>query len=615
MFHRRSLLLAGAAALLLPLVHLADTPASKADTKADDKPAAKKPADKPAAKKALSVAHIKLSGDMDEKAPSVDPLLGQLGETFKGKIDRIKKVRTDSSVQALLLEINGVSVGFGKLNEIAQAIAYVRAGGKKVFAHVESGSTKDYLLALACDDVCTPEATWLMLTGLRLEASFYKGLLEKLGIKADFLQMKEFKGAAEPFIRDSLSDANRKQLTAMLDDFYENELVDRIVKGRPRQKFTADRVKELIDGGPYSARAALSAGLVDRLDYFETYQDTIKAQLKAEEIKLVKDYQKKTQEEIDIFGLYRKLLFGPSKGSSSKGPKVAVIYATGPIMTGKSSFSILGGETVGSETLVKAIQDAEKDDTVKAIVLRVDSPGGSALASDLIWHALKKSKKPVIASMSDVAASGGYYISMSARKIYAEPGTITGSIGVVGGKMALRGLYDKVGIKTESITRGKHAGILSTTDPWSTTEKQAFRSLMQDVYDQFVDKALEGRIRAGKKMTREQLDGLAGGRIWTGRQAKANGLIDELGTLEDAIAEAARLGGIPRGKEPELMFLPKPKGMLEALLGSGLGASVNLGATIRQVPGLAEQLRGVDVLLGLQREPVWAIGPFRLELK
>jgi len=194
MLHRRSLLLAGAAALLLPLAHLADTPASKTDTKPDDKPATKKPADKPAAKKATSVAHIKLSGSMEEKAPSTDPLLGQIGgETFKMKIDRIKKVRNDSTVQALLLEINGVTAGFGQVNEITQAIAYVRSGGKKVFAHIESGSSKDYLIGLACDDVCVPEAAWLMLTGLRLEATFYKGLLEKLGIKADFLQMGDFK--------------------------------------------------------------------------------------------------------------------------------------------------------------------------------------------------------------------------------------------------------------------------------------------------------------------------------------------------------------------------------------------------------------------------------------
>lgn len=574
--------------------------------------------DKPPAKKVLTLAHIKLSGSLPEKAPMVDPLLGSIGETFRETLDRIKKARTDPNVHALLLEIDGLAIGWGKVNELERAIRDFKKSGKKVFAYVESGNVRDYAVALACDEVALPPVTALMLTGVRVEATFYKQLFDKLGVKADMLQMGAFKGAAEPYTRDKLSDENRKQLTEILDDFYDNELVGRIVASRgTKAGLHAAKVKELIDDGPYSAREALAAKLIDRLVHFESYEADIKTALQADALKLSRDYGKKKDEDLDIFGLYRKLLFGPSKPGSSRAPKVALIYARGAIMTGKSGASILGGETMGSETMVKAIREAEADPTVKAIVLRVDSPGGSALASDLIWAELKRCKKPVVASMSDVAGSGGYYICMSAKKIFAEPGTITGSIGVVGGKLATKGLWDKVGITTDVIARGKNSGILSSDEPFTDSERKRMTKLMKDIYDEFVDKAVEGRQRAGVKMTRERLLELAGGRIYTGRQARAVGLIDEVGTLEDALAYAAKLGGLPAGKEPELLQLPKAKNPLEALLGSALGAeapALRLDL-LDKVPGLKEKLRGVDALLGLRREAVWLIAPYRVEVK
>ncbi len=574
---------------------------------------------KKAEKKTFTLAHIKLSGAMPEKPPLTDPLLGAIGETFKDKVNRIKKAGADKEVDGLLLEINGLAVGWGKLNELIQAVAHVRQSGKKVFAHVESGLTRDYILGLACDDVAMPEAGMLLLTGVRMEFGFYKGLLKKLGIQADFIHMGDYKGAAEPFTRDSLSEPNRRQLTSILDDFYDKEIVERIVKARPARKFSDDKVKKLIDDGPFSARDAKKKGLLDRLAYFDDYPDVVKSVVKADSVKVVKDYGKKKEEELDVLSLYKKIvgsaLLGGLSLSSSK-PKVAVIYATGAITTGKSGSSFLSGEVMGSDTIVEAIRTAEKDKSVKAIVLRVDSGGGSALASDLIWNELKRSKKPVIASMSDIAGSGGYYICMSAKKIYAEPGTITGSIGVVSGKFATRGMWDGIGVKTEVLSRGANSGVLSMDEPFTPSEKKRMKELMQDIYDLFLDKALEGRVKAGKKMTREQLVKLAGGHIYTGRQAKENGLIDEVGTLEDAIAEAARLGGLPAGKEPELLLLPKQKNPLEALLGSAMGARTSgLKLDLKQVPGLAEQLRGVDTLLEMRRERVWLILPYRLEVK
>ncbi len=560
-----------------------------------------------------TVAHIKLSGSLGEAPVAEDPLFGALSENFQKKLDRIKKAKTDSAVQGLFLQIEGVGVGWGKLEELRRAVADFRKSGKKAFAYVEAGDAKDYLLALACDEVCVPECGWLMLTGLRAEVSFYKDMFDKLGVKADMLQMGDFKGAAEPYTRSGMSPEFRKQFESVLDDFYEKDLVERIVQSRPGKDWNAEQVKKLIDGGPYTAKAALKAGLIDRVAYSDSFQDDFKTALKAERAKVVKNYGGAESQNIDFSNPFAilKLLATPKTTSSTK-PKIAVVYATGVIMTGKSTLSLLGGETCGSTTMVEAIRQAEQDKTVKAIVLRVDSPGGSALASDLIWHELKKCKKPVVASMSDTAASGGYYISMGCQKIFAEPGTLTGSVGVVGGKLALGGLYDKVGLKTEVISRGANANLLSMTTPFSESERAVWAALMKDIYDQFLTKALEGRKAAGKEMTREQLEKLAGGRIWTGRQAKENGLIDEVGTLDDAIGAAKKLAKMADDAEVELLPLPKAKSFLDQLVESRGEARLPL---LRQVPELSGNLGTLEALLHLRGEPVWALMPCRIDVR
>jgi protease-4 len=569
------------------------------------------------------LAHIKLSGSMEEAAPSTDPLLGNISDQFKSKLDRIRKVVEAPNVQALYLQLDGASIGWGKLDELSRAIAEVRKNGKKVFAYLESGNSKDYLIALSCDEICLPESGWLMLTGMRAEVSFYKDLFEKIGVKADMLQMGDFKAAAEPYMRSSMSEKARAQLTQVIDDFYEKSIIERIVRERKDKNLTAEQVKRMIDEGPYTARGALKAGLIDRVAYVDDYRsqlkDALKKQHQAEGFSFVKDYGKEKKKGPDLSSLSGliKLLSPPVESRASSKPKIAVIYASGIITTGKSQEGLFGASTLGSTTMIEAIRQAEKDETVKAIVLRVDSPGGSALASDLIWNELKRSKKPVIASMSDVAASGGYYISMAARKIYAEPGTLTGSIGVVGGKLAIGGTFNKLGINTEIISRGANAGILSSEKPFSDSERKAMTALMKDVYDQFLDKALAGRHKAGKTMTREELVDLAGGRIWTGRQAKQNGLIDELGTLGDALEAARELAKLPAGREPELLLLPKSKSFLDSLLNE-MGViqkpSLRIHSLLREVPELQRKLRGLDGLFQLRGEPVWVTMPYRIDM-
>jgi protease IV len=588
------------------LTMLMVVPASAADPKKDQDSAV--------------IAHIKLAGALDE-APNEDSLFGG-GENLKAKLDRIKKAKKDASVKAMLLHLEGMEFGlfsFGKIEELRRAIADFRSTGKKVYCYTEEFGGLDYLIACACDVICIPEGGAFGLLGLRIEMEFYKDTLDLIKVKADFLTMGEAKGAVEPFTRTSMSPENRKQYNLVLDDLYENGIVKTIASSRMAQKLTTAQIATMIDGGPYTAKKAAALGLIDKIIYFDAIETEIKGDLKLESTHLVKNYgkEKKTDED-NPFATLMKLM-SPKKKSTSKKPKIAVVYAVGAIEGGKGGGGLFGGSAVGSTTMVEAIQHAEKDDTVKAIVLRVDSPGGSALASDLIWHELKRCKKPVIASMGDMAASGGYYISMAANKIYAEPGTLTGSIGVLGGKIVLGGLFEWGGVKTETLARGKNSGAFSLNTMFSKTEREAIRNLMQDIYDQFLDKTLAGRQAAGIKMTREKLQTLAGGRIWTGRQAFEHGLVDTLGTLEDAIAEAKALAKMPKDLEPELLILPDAPSFLDRLIegkyDSKLDGSAALAPLVKKLPELRGHLQAIEMLLNQRGQKVWLMAPYRLSVK
>jgi protease-4 len=567
------------------------------------------------------LAHIRLAGALDEAPVAADPIFGSAAENFRTKLERIRKASGDKNVQGLVLHLDGLSIGYAKMEELRKAIAEFRATGKKVFAYMESGDSKDYLVACEADHVAMPAPGWLMMVGTRTEIMFYKDLFEKLGIRADFLQMGIFKFAAEPFIRNSMSKEAKAQYNLVLDDFYMNCYIRSITRSRKGKKnMTDDAVMKMIDDGPFTAQRALKLGLIDEIAYFDDYQESIRKSLGLKELKLVKDYGSEKKKDLDLTNPFNLLkILSPQKPSvGTRNDRIALIYAVGPIITGKGGSSLLGGDMVGSTTMVEAIREADKDPKVRAIVLRVDSPGGSALASDLIWNELKRCKKPVIASMSDVAASGGYYIAMGAKKVYAQPGTLTGSIGVVGGKLALGGLYDKVGLKTETLSRGKNAGILSSTHPFSDSERKAMEALMQEVYDQFLDKVTENRGLAGKKFTRKQLIDLAEGRIWTGRQAFDRGLVDALGSLDDAIADAKVMGGLKKETEVDYLILPRPRSVLDSLMESGspLGSlSQRELSTLSKLPEVGDHVRMLDAMLQLRSEPVWVMLPHGIRVR
>jgi protease-4 len=589
--------------------------AGQPDAKVEEK---KKPTDV----ETVRVAHIKIDGDLDESPTADDPLFGMSKENFRAKLERIRKAAKDDRIQAVYLELGDPQIGYGKLHELREAIKEVRAANKKVFAYSEEMSQKAYLIALCCDEIAIPESGGLMLVGVRSEVTFYRDTLNLLRIQVDVVKVGNYKSAVEPFLRDSMSPENREQIQALVDDTFDNEIVKALVAARPAKNRSPKEAEELVDNGPYTARQAEKLGLVDKIAYQDDFEAGFAAALGAKSVRIERDYGKPKAAKLDLsnpFTLMQELLGGPKREKESDEPKIAVIYAVGSIVSGKSGGGnplFGGGNTVGSETIVEAVKQAEKDPTVKAIVLRVDSPGGSALASDVMWKALKDCKKPVVASMGDVAASGGYYISMAAKKIYAEPGTITGSIGVFGMKLVTGGLEEWVGMKTEYVARGKNTGVMSSTFPWSESEKKVMENVVDEIYDQFTAKAAAGRQAAGKQMTQEDVQKLAGGRVWSGRQAKENGLVDELGTLDDAIAAAKQMAGIDPKQDMELLILPKPRSFLDKLIEGDLDLPfMKVGSDLRLIPGGQKVLRMAAPLLATQKDTIKMLMPFHIELK
>ena len=561
------------------------------------------------------VFDLTLKGTLGEEPSAIGFDGATIKDNLKGVIDRIGKAKVDPKVKGLLVRLNGLSIGLAKGYELRRAIEDFRTSGKRAFAFLESAENADYVVATAADEIVMPESGWLMLKGVAAEVTFFKTLFDKLGVQADWMQVGEFKSYGEPFTRTEMSKAFREEITSLLDDNFAM-VIEAVAR---RQGIKTDDARTLINNGPYSPEAARAAGLINRIRYADAIEAELAQDLGVETVKLDPKYGKKS-ETVDLSGFAGfmkmiQMLSGEGlKKAESKNPKVALIYAQGGINTGKSTSSLWGDATMGSDTVIKHLREAERNETVKAIVLRVDSPGGSALASDLIWREVVRIDKPIVASMSDVAASGGYYISMGADRIFAEPGTLTGSIGVTGGKFVVAGLMDKLGVATDTVTVGQNGTLLSPFQPFSPTERAAMQRLMDETYRQFVTKAAQGR-----KMTYEQLDKLAGGRVYTGRQAQKLGLVDELGTLGEAITAAKVLAQLDSAGETELLILPKAQGVLEALvsplddrdvLAPDLGIGLLAPAIARPVLARLDLFRQI-----LSREPVMVALPFEIRFR
>jgi protease-4 len=501
-----------------------------------------------------SVLTLRVAGPMPDYVP-YDPLrrfFGGTDQSLTNLVQQFQKAKVDKRIKVVLLDINLSGAGWGKSEEIRDAITDFRSSGKPVYAYLEYGMNKEYYIASACDKVYVAPPGELFINGLAADVMFFRGSLDKLGIYPDIFQIGKYKSAGDTFTRKEMSDAHREFMNSLLDDLF-NRYVSAIAKARGKSD---EQVRAIIDDAPYGSQKAKEVGLIDGVAYRDELENQIKKQLgykDSDRLRIVRgsDY---SQVEAESLGL-------------DKGERIAVIYATGDINSGQSENGPNGGQSIGSDTLSRAIRDAGEDKSIKAIVIRVDSPGGSGLASDIIWHAVEaaKAKKPVVISMGDVAASGGYYISAGANKIIAQRSTITGSIGVVAGKPVMRGFYDWIGLSNEYILRGKNAGMFRETEKFSDEERAKFEDWIKNTYyNDFVPKVAKGR---GKDAA--YIDSVGQGRVWTGAQGQERGLVDEFGGLDRAVEVAKDLAKIPKDKGVHRVIMPYPRTFLQELLSEG----------------------------------------------
>ncbi len=481
---------------------------------------------------------LDVSGDMPEEPSSgLSGFFESRPPSMRALVEAVDRARQDPGVKGLLLSVGAVDAGWARVEELRHAVVRFRRSGKPSWAHLESAGNREYFLATGCAKVAASPTAMLDVSGLAAEVTFYRGTLDKLGVLAQFEGVGKYKNAPNQLTEKGFTAPHREQVEDLVGTLFE-QYVRGVAQGRG---LAPEKVRSLIDQGPFKAADAKKAGLVDELLYRDQVEDRIPAAGRVDPARYVR----------------------AGRGFFDTRPKLALVYAAGDIIAGETQSSPFGGGLAGSDTIARGLRQAREDGAVRAIVLRVDSPGGSGTAADAVWRevTLARRSKPVVVSMGDYAASGGYYIAMGADAIVAQPGTITGSIGVFSGKFSLRGLYGKLGISQETVRRGKNASLFSDWAPWTDEERAKIRELNEAFYRTFVAKAAEGR-----KKKPEEIEAVAQGRVWTGEQALAAGLVDGLGGLEAAVRIARDKARIPKGQDVQLVVLPQRKGLVETLL-------------------------------------------------
>lgn len=451
--------------------------------------------------------------------------------TMPEVLDALDRAAGDDRIRGVRMRIDGLEWGWAQIAEVRDALQRVRDAGKPVVATLTGGGDAAYFLASVASTVSSPGNAMLQVNGLSIDVLFLRGGLDKLGVRAHYAQAGRYKSAPEQYTRTDLSGPAREELEALLDDHY-GLLVDSLASARG---FSTEEMKALLDDGPFDAGEAYEAGLLDTLLYAR----------EADSLAL------------DLAGARSLLSFRRyvDRGwTPHGGPRIALVTAAGTIMPGKSRFVPGEGVTAGSETLIGALNDARKRHGIRAVVLRIDSPGGAFEAADDIWREVERcaEEKPVIVSMSDVAASGGYYIAAPAAWIVADPWTTTGSIGVYAGKFNLMGLYRKLGLNVESLRRGRHAGMLSPFRDFTPEEAARFADHVEADYRTFLS-----RVADGRGMDVAEVDSVAQGRVWSGLSARAVGLVDTLGGLDMAFDLALKEAGLPEGAPFTVEMLPE----------------------------------------------------------
>jgi protease-4 len=512
---------------------------------------------------------------------AIDPLFVTPPPTLRTVVDAIRHAAKDSRVKTMVVLPRTEGALWAQLQEVREALVEFKKSGKPLTAYLEYGGAQEYYVASAADRIVLMPAGQLDVAGLASYELFFRGTLDKVGVYPDLLHVGDYKTASNTFTERGFTPAHREMTQSLNSDWY-GQLVRAIAEGRKKPEA---EVRTIINNGPYLADEAQKAGLVDEL----LYED-------------------KLEGASPILGTRR--LEGESYvralPSTFGAPnRIALLYAVGTIASGKSSYDGLSGNVVGSETFNQWVRKARLDSSIRAIVIRIDSPGGSAIASDVMWRELMLARgvKPVVVSMGDVAASGGYYIAVPAHVIVAQPGTITGSIGVVTGKFVLEGALEKIGVGTAAVSEGKLAEIYSPFKKFSPEERARIDSQMRTTYNLFVSRVAEGRQQDNAK-----INAVGQGRVWTGLQAKERGLVDELGGLDDAIRIAKERARLDPKKDVELVVYPTRRSVLE-LLEDPFGMQERTSLDVLRRPDMRIMTSALSVLRLFRRGEPLAVMP------
>jgi protease-4 len=495
-----------------------------------------------------SVLVLHLQGEIPEKPPVELPaLLGGDGPrlTIPGVWLTLKKAAADSNIKAVVLEPESLAGGWGKLEEMRSDLEQFRKSGKPVYAYLHTPGGREYFVASAADRIYLGPSDQLMLKGLRAELMYFKKTLDKIGVTVDVEHAGKYKDFGDMFTRTDMSPETREVISSVADGLY-GDMVEHIAAGR---KKSADDVRAIIDQGPFTATRAQKAGLVDALQFEDQMWSELKDKLHIGDPHHVAldDYLKVPLESVGLQGKSR----------------IAMLVAQGDIVSGSAGDNGADESDLTSYGFDKLVRKVRDDSSIKGVVLRIDSPGGEVVASDDMWRELNllSKKKPMVISMSDVAASGGYFMAMTGDPIVAYPETETGSIGVVFGKPDLHGLYDKLGVTKDAVERGKHAGIDSDYTELTPEEREMLRDGIDESYHDFVSK-----VAAARHRKYEDIEPLAQGRVWLGSQAKNNGLVDDLGGLDKAIDMVKAKANIPASERVDVVMYPGRRSIIDMLM-------------------------------------------------
>lgn len=527
-----------------------------------------------------SYLEIKLDGQLDDYniGPGFFDLFQIKSISLYDTWLNLKKAARDPRIKAVVLRFGLLDADWAKMNELREAVIEFRKSGKPAFAYFEEApdADKEYYLASACDKIFIHPLGWLGLNGLAAEIPFFKGALDKLGIKAEFEHVEKYKTAYNQFTEPGFTPEHREMVESIYRDYFEIYL-DTVSSSR---NIKPGKLRELIDRGAFMAKEALDAGLVDGV----AYEDGIFTEAGFKKWSELKKISNEKYSGVN-----------PATLGIDSGRKLAIIFASGTIINGEGQMVALG-----SETFARWIRKAATDRSVMGIIVRVDSPGGSALGSDVIWHEIlmARKEKPVVISMSGLAGSGGYWISLGGNAIVAHPQTLTGSIGVISGKFSFAGLMQKLGIKTEKVIFGREADVYSIYREFTPEEKANLKNKIQIIYQQFLE-----RVSTSRNLPIEEVDRIGKGRVWTGHQALELKLVDELGGLDAAIKMAKKLSGIPQDQEVKLVVWPKKRKFMDLLL----GRQVELQGFISYSEIIKEYGRLIRFLSG---PGVWSLMPF-----